>query len=42
MERRGQRLGKIGQQVLPLLGNIGLRQYESGGLAHSIMGMDWS
>src|SRR5689334_14248594 len=34
MQRRRQRLGKIGQQIVPLLGNIGLGQIESSLLAH--------
>jgi hypothetical protein len=38
MQRRWKRFGKISQQIVPLLGNIRLRQIELGGLAHNIMG----
>jgi hypothetical protein len=37
MQRRRKRFGEIGQQILPLRGNVGLRQQESGGLAHRVM-----
>ena len=39
MQRRRKGFGKIGQQIVPLLGNVRLRQHESGGLAHKFMGL---